>query len=396
MSETLSLALSWALPFVGGLTSLAWIASALVNQRSAQRLQTLPPDALGDEDDDDAWPRLSVIVAACNEEDTVEPAVRSLLAARYPNLELLVVDDRSSDETGAILDRLALEDPRLQVVHNQHLPEGWLGKVHALHLGAQQATGDFLLFTDADVHFGRHVLIRAITLAERERLDHLSLLPEMVCPTLPLEVMVATFAGAILSFCQLLEWREGAMGVGAFNLVRRAALERSDGFPALRMEVADDAGLATVVVRAGGRSELRLAADDLRLTWYEDLPAMIRGLEKNLFGILSGFSLPRLAPLLALLLVWVFGPLLTLLPGPLPHAWVFLVAAGLGLAGYAWSVAGRLRMRRLSFVLTPLGHLLLVWTVLRGGLLCAWRGGIVWRGTRYPVAALRAGQIVRL
>src|SRR5512133_478831 len=105
-------------------------------------------------------PRVSLIVSALNEAATIEPALRSLLAIDYPDLELIVINDRSTDATPAIIERVAADAPRMRVVHLRELPSGWLGKNHALHQGAAIATGDYLLFTDADAVFAPSAVAR--------------------------------------------------------------------------------------------------------------------------------------------------------------------------------------------------------------------------------------------
>ncbi len=102
-----------------------------------------------------AWPRVSIIVPARDEEAKIDAAMRSKLAIDYPNLEIIAVDDRSQDATGVLLDRLAAVDSRLTVVHLDSIADGWLGKSHAMHVAANRATGDYLVFTDADVFLRR-------------------------------------------------------------------------------------------------------------------------------------------------------------------------------------------------------------------------------------------------
>src|SRR5262245_16111737 len=125
---------------------LTMIAVALLTwgQMITRRLVETPiPDR-------DQWPAVSLIAPARNEERHIEAAVRSLVKIDYPNLEITIVNDRSTDGTATILDRLAAEFPQLNVVHLTELPAGWLGKNHALHLGASRSHGEWLLFTDAD------------------------------------------------------------------------------------------------------------------------------------------------------------------------------------------------------------------------------------------------------
>ena len=98
------------------------------------------------------WPRLSIVIPACNEAPAIQGAVESILAQDYPNLEIVLIDDRSTDETGVIIDRLAASDFRILRIHVTRLPDGWLGKVHALCRGAEASTGEWMLLTDADVH----------------------------------------------------------------------------------------------------------------------------------------------------------------------------------------------------------------------------------------------------
>src|SRR5262249_1819655 len=120
-----------------------------------------------------SWPRVSVIIPACNEEATIEEALRSRLREGYPAAEYIVVDDRSTDRTGEILDRIAAEDPRVVALHVRELPDGWLGKVHALHAGLARATGEWVLFSDADIHHEVGTLRRAVAHCEQNGIDHL-------------------------------------------------------------------------------------------------------------------------------------------------------------------------------------------------------------------------------
>jgi cellulose synthase/poly-beta-1,6-N-acetylglucosamine synthase-like glycosyltransferase len=172
-------------------------------------------------------PPVSIVVAARDEARAIERAMRSLLALDYPGLELVAVDDRSADPTGAILDRLAAANARLKVLHVRELPAGWLGKNHALALGARDATGEILLFTDADVEFAPYSLREAVAVLEDERLDHLALAPRLRLPGAWLAACVAYFGRQFYVF--LRPWRardprSGAhIGVGAFNLVRASA-----------------------------------------------------------------------------------------------------------------------------------------------------------------------------
>src|SRR5215210_3285113 len=158
------------------LLHLATAFEILRGSRSIRRLRDVPP--LGG-----PRPRVSIIIPARNEERNVEEALRSVLALDYDNLEIEVVDDRSTDRTGEILDRMAAAEPRLRIVHVRELPAGWLGKNHALWLGAAKATGEYLLFTDADIVMDPSALRRAVGAMHKadggDGLDHLTASPEI-------------------------------------------------------------------------------------------------------------------------------------------------------------------------------------------------------------------------
>lgn len=237
---------------------------------------------------DPELPALSVIVGALDEAATIEPALRSLLAVDYPRLEVIAIDDRSTDGTGAILDRLAREDRRLRVIHVRELPAGWLGKVHALHVGARAATGEWLLFTDADVHFAPGALRRAVGHCRQERLDHLSVLPELHVRQSLLAALLLLAQG--LFYATLPPWKLATsprvyVGLGAFNLVRSDAYRRAGGHEALRLEVLDDLMLGKRLKTFGGaRQGLLLGQGAVSLEWYPDAHAFMRGLEKNSFA----------------------------------------------------------------------------------------------------------------
>ena len=204
------------------------------------------------------WPLLSIVIPACNEAANIEAAVESLLRQDYPNFEIVLVDDRSTDGTGEIIDRLAVREPRIRALHVKTLPKGWLGKVHALHRGFEITKGDWLLFTDADVHFAPGTLSRAVGWAAANRIDHLALAPLAVQQSFLLDIVVHTFMLLFLLGTRAVGINRPSSrafaGVGAFNLVRRAAFQRTPGFPWLRLEPCDDVGLGLMVKRAGGRS----------------------------------------------------------------------------------------------------------------------------------------------
>lgn len=364
-------------------------------------------DALWPEDPS-ALPRLTVIVAARNEAGEVEDAMRSLLSADYPGIEIIAVNDRSTDGTGAILDRLAQADPRLRVIHVAELPMGWLGKNHALHVGAASATGEWLLFTDADVCFSPTVLRRATAFAVQRGFDHVTAAPALRVHTFWLRLFVAEFSLAVTLWQR--PWHaarpdhRATVGVGAFNLVRAATFAAVGGYAALPLAVADDVALGRVIKGAGHRQTLVVAggldraphrepSPFLQLQWYPDLRAAVRGLEKNAFAMFD-FRTPLVVLWGALGTIIAVGPLVALWLAPGWHRLPWLISVLLACATFG--AAGREMTGRFPWPLPlffPIAQVMLAWTLFRSAGVTLWRGGVDWRDTFYPLHELRRAQL---
>lgn len=346
-----------------------------------------------------AWPRVSLIVPACNESETIEAAARSLLALDYPDLEFILVNDRSTDATGAIIDRLAAADPRVRTIHIRDLPAGWLGKVHALHTATQAATGNWLLFIDADVHLAPAAMHKAIAFCEGRGREHLAILPAFWSSTFWLDAVMASFLriGIIASRSWAIEDQRStaAIGVGAFNLVRRDALARTPGFEFLRLEVVDDIALGQMLKRCGVRSSFALGRDLVGLHWYRCVAEMVRGTEKNAFAAIGHYSALRTIGVILAYLTVELSPFLAL--PPIWPLWLnALGAVSLAAAlGTIAALARRLGRPLFPALLFPAGAAIFAFAVLRSGILAIIRGGLLWRGTLYPTAELRAGQRYR-
>jgi Glycosyl transferase family 2 len=370
----------------------AWVLVALA--RAARGIGTLagaPPARRAGA----PWPPLTVVVPCRNEAGAVEAAMRSVLGQDYPVLEVVAVDDRSTDETGAILDRLGTEDPRLHAVHVESLPEGWLGKNHACHVGAGAATGDWLLFTDADVWFAPDALRRAVAYAEARHLGHLVALPRLVAPGFWERSFVAAFA---IYFSLKLRMDELArrgssafVGAGAFNLVERRAYRQVGGHTRLAMEVVDDVKLGLVLRRSGVRQGVVDSAGLVTVRWQPGFRASVRGLVKNAFAAAewrwrvalvgaAKVGLVSIVPLAAVLLA----------PGPAARRIGVLVLA-VSMAVHAAAARRATGGSGIEGIAFPVASAVLVGVVLWSAAAATLRGGIVWRGTRYPLDALRAG-----
>lgn len=357
-------------------------------------MRAVPPLAESPETRANA-PRLSVVVPACNEAETLEAALTSKLSSRYPNLEIVVVDDRSTDATGAILDRLAASDPRVVAVHVRELPAGWLGKLNAMQQGLAAATGELILFSDADVRFAPDLLGRAVRTLEEERLDFFALIPDLRPIGFVLDAALTTMMRLLLTSGRLWRVRDpksaAAVGGGIFNLVRRSALERSPGLAWLKLEVADDVAFGQMMKAAGARCGVFSGRGELSLSFYDSVPEFIRGLEKNSYAV-TGFQ-PAAAVIGQLVITYleIFPALAAIAFGALGHTHAAALAAAVtALISVSQIALARWLGRPIASAAVPLvGPVMMLVASVRSFVLTHARGGIVWRGTFYDVATLR-------
>jgi len=344
-------------------------------------------------------PRISIVVPARNEAEHIEAALVSLLQLDYSDYEVIAVDDRSEDATGEILDRLQEKwrergealHRRLKVLHIQELPHGWLGKTHAMWQAGKQATGDWILFTDADVVFREDALRRAIVYAERELADHVVLFPTMVMES-PGERMMMAFFQSQFVFAHR-PWKvadpnsRDSMGVGAFNLIRRVVYEQIGTYQRMRMAVLDDMRLGEVVKQEGHRQRCAFGRDLLKLRWVFGTMGMVRNLTKNFFAILHYNAAFAALAVCGILLVNL-GPFVGVC---MASGWarsgfvVALAALAMIYVGMSW----RSDISPVYMLLHPVGTLFFSYAIVRSVVMTLARGGVVWRGTWYSLAELK-------
>ncbi|HYK50001.1 MAG TPA: glycosyltransferase family 2 protein [Terriglobales bacterium] len=342
-------------------------------------------------------PRVSIIVPACNEAADIEATLVRLLDLEYENYEVIAVDDRSTDRTGEIMEKVAsgAAPGRLIVVRIAELPPGWMGKPHAMWSAANRATGDWLLFTDADVLFKPDALRRAVAYAEAESADHLILFPRMIMKW-PGERMMIAFFQTLFVFGHR-PWKvadprtKDHIGVGAFNLVRRQVYEAVGTYKALRFEVLDDMKLGKVVKTAGYAQRNVFGADLISIRWAKGAMGVVDNLTKNFFAIMS-FQWPRaLASCFAL----AFLNLMPFAGVLLAHGWARLghAVALFSMFSIYVGMSTKSDIPPYYFLLHPVSTALFVYTMLRSTFLTLARGGINWRGTFYPLYELRKGMV---
>jgi glycosyltransferase involved in cell wall biosynthesis len=381
----------WLLLAAGWIVAIVWAGSTIRTVRFLRGSRLV--DRAGATPNSPMWPKVSVVVPARNEAKRVEEALRSLANLDYPALEVIAVDDRSTDSTGAIMDRMAAEEPRLRSLHIAELPEGWLGKCHAMQAGARLAEGELLLFTDGDVVFAPDTLRLAVRYLLARKLDHLALLPGLVPGGYWEDAAKSYFA--MLFLVGVKAWAAGSaskdiyIGIGAFNLVSRTAYETIGGHETLRLDVADDLMLGKRIKQAGFRQEALIASDHLRLRWQEGVGGFIRGLEKNGFASI-GYSLPFLFLVTTLFFLFYAIPYLGVLlfRDARIFGYAFSILLMHGIYGYCAS------FRRNGWLLAPVlpcAAFIYLFAVWRSAVITLRRGGVRWRDTFYPLEVLKRG-----
>jgi cellulose synthase/poly-beta-1,6-N-acetylglucosamine synthase-like glycosyltransferase len=365
-------------------------------------------------------PKVSVIAAGRNEERNVEEAVRSLLSFDYPNYEVILVNDRSTDRTGEILDRLALEtgdvasvmpaeefrgtggtpappsqERKLRVVHIQELPAGWLGKNHALQQGADTATGDFLLFTDADVVMEPSSLRRAVRFMQETKMDHLAAGPNVNVRGAWLNIFCGGFAVFFAMFVK--PWKvsnpksKAHIGIGAFNLIRAEVYRKMGAHRAIAMRVDDDLKLGKLVKKNGFRQDCVAGRGMIFVEWYASFGDAVRGLTKNMFAGVEYSVAMVVASTIAMFLLLVFpfaGALIT-------SGWTQLMfaAAAVALWLLACSSAYHNGIRWYYGLGLPLAVVMFLFILWRSTLVTLKNDGVNWRGTHYSLSELRANKV---
>ena len=392
-------AINWT---AGSILALAWfsriVEAALgmphIADISLPAWNLRPPTASGE-------PRVSIIVPARNEQDDIRATLQQLLLLDYSNYEIIAVNDRSTDRTGEVMDAVLAEvatvrpDPCLKVIHITDPPSGWLGKTHAMWTAGQRATGDWLLFTDADVLFKPDSLRRAIAYAEAEQADHLVLFPRMIMKR-PGEKMMIAFFQALFVFGHR-PWKvadpkaRDHMGVGAFNMVRRSVYDAVGTYLALRMEVLDDMKLGKVVKNAGFAQRNVFGEDLISLRWARGAFGIVNNLTKNFFAVLS-FQWPRTVASIIGLGFLNLGPFLGIW---LAHGWTRIpyAIALLSLFAIYYGMSKRSAVPAYYFFLHPVSTSLFMYTLLLSMAHTFSNNGIVWRGTTYPLDELRKGMV---
>ena len=362
-----------------------WIAAfirTILNLLLAPRLRPRVPREL---------PMVSILVPARDEERMIEKAVRGFLAQTYPALEVIVVNDRSTDATGEILRRIAAEDARLIVIDGAEPPERWLGKPWALHQAASRARGDLLLFVDADVLYSPGVVSAAVAEILDRDLPMLTLMPHIEMHGFWEHVAMPNLA--VFGFSYISLWLANrskipalALGGGTGNFVRRSDYEAVGGHEALRAAVVDDMALGRLFRQKGRRTEVIVAKEMISVRMYHGLREIVHGFTKNLFAV-TGRSYLLAA------VFFLFGLVFHLLPYVLALTGDVISLAAVVLISLTRTILFTFLGYRLDNAILghPLMNLVWGWIMLRSVWLTGIRRQLAWRGRTYDAKHTRFG-----
>jgi len=380
----------WILSILFGLVALFWLTHGLwvlYGTARLPRLQKFPLAA------DEHCPSISIIFAARNEQEKLAAALKTLIALDYSRLEIIAADDRSTDSTPLILAEYAAKDSRVRVVRVNELPSGWLGKPHALQKAYEAASGELLLFTDADVQFLPDTLRRAVSLFTERKLDHLTLLCGLQMEGF-WEKLLLTFFGMVFQLSTDPQRvsnpkSRSYVGIGAFQLVRRSIYETAGTHRRLAMEVVDDLKLAKIVRQSGARSCVGMSEEHVSVRWHAGFANIVRGVTKNFFAA-AGY---RVTLVVAHCLIIFLVSVLPFVALAFLHGWALaFVAVSTAIAiGFQACAAAVMKVSPLYGFTHPIGALLYIYMVLRSTAITLKQGGVVWRDTFYPLDELRRG-----
>jgi glycosyltransferase involved in cell wall biosynthesis len=369
------------------LVALYWIALTfylLVNGRKIKHLSAINVNQT-------TTPSVAIIIAVRNEEAELKNALTSVCHLAYNNYKIIVVNDRSTDNSGKILAELQATFSNIKVVNIEILPQGWLGKNNALYTGYISSEEDYLLFTDADVVFKKDVLAKAMSFCLQNDLDHLTILPEITTRSVVLKSIISTFV-IILTAIQRpwaakIKTSNASMGVGAFNLVKREAYIHAGTHKAIAMRPDDDLRLAAFIKRTGGTADVLYGTNEIQVEWYKTVKEFINGLMKNAF---SGFDYNVIK-----VIVGVTGMLLFfVLPLPLilifGNGWERILAICMLLSQLLlyWKMPGS-KTKWWYGLLNIYGGIIVTYTIAKAAIINLRNGGIYWRETFYSLKELR-------
>jgi len=334
-------------------------------------------------------PSVAIIIPVRDEEEDLEQALQSVCNLNYNNYRIIVINDRSTDRTGEILESFKTRYPKLTVVTVTALPEGWLGKNNALQEGYKQSDEEWMLFTDADIKFHPDMLGRVMSYAVNQQLDHLCVLPEVESRSALFNSVFATFS--IILMVHLKPWNarkpksKAYVGIGAFNMVRRTAYEKSGTHERIKLRSDDDLRLGQQMKQAGLRQDVLTGMGYVQLEWYKSLRQFSNGLLKNALAP-ADYNIPQ-----------AIGGIMSMLISialPMPVMFIFgstaiRLMAGLILLSHIIYMTAVRPNKWWYALMVPFAGFFIAFSFTRALIVTVKQGGIYWRDSFYSLEMLR-------
>lgn len=335
-------------------------------------------------------PKVSVIVPAKDEQVSIRKCLNSLTGQTYRNFECVLINDRSKDSTGTIMEEFAQKYSHFKMISINKLPGGWLGKTHAMQKGAELSSGEYLLFTDGDVIFEKEAILKAVQICIKNKLDHLCLFPKVHSKSWFLSSLNVFFGTALISLLRpstIGKHKRFYAGTGAFNLVKRSVYQSIGGHNRLRLEVLDDVMLGKLISFSGFSCAMGYGKGFLSLTWYASAKEMILGFEKNGFAAVGYSVLLSFFTGFAMLCLYFLPFVFVFFSPPLAQAG-FLVSFLL-MQGVFFEVARQMGYNPLISFIVPFAAWFVYFAQARSVVLNLVRGKVIWRETSYSLKQLK-------
>jgi len=334
-------------------------------------------------------PSVAIIIPVRDEEEDLEQALQSVCNLNYNNYGIVVVNDRSTDRTGEILNNFKTRYPGLSVVTIATLPDGWLGKNNALYEGYKQSDEEWILFTDADIKFHPDMLARVMSYAVNQQLDNLCVLPEVESRSNLFNSVLATFT--IMLMIHLRPWdarnpkSKAYIGIGAFNMVRRDAYEKSGTHERIKLRSDDDLRLGQQIKQAGFRQDVLTGVGYVQLEWYKNLRQFSNGLLKNALAP-SDYNIAKVIGGIVFMLMSVALPMPVMF---ILGSTAIRIMAGVMLLFHIIYMTAVPPNKWWYALMIPFAGFFIAFSFLRALIKTVKQGGIYWRDSFYSLEMLR-------
>lgn len=338
-------------------------------------------------------PFVSVLIPARNEQDNIEQCITSLFKQNYPEYEVIVLNDNSTDNTEEILSRLKLKFPKLKIINGAELPEGWIGKSFACNQLEKAAKGDWLLFTDADTIHNSNSIRIGIETALIRNADLLSVVPYQITKTFSEKLVIpilhfVTFSLLPFYFLEKKGFKQFTIAVGQYMLFKKSALNKIGGYEAVKNEIVEDVLMGKLIKKNKMQLIVINGIEMVSCRMYRNFAQVWEGFSKNIFAGL-GFSFFTMSLIIISYFIFFI----------LPFYWTiyFIVTQGFSLLSFIclaqisinyfirFTLSVKYKLSFASSFMHPFGILTVILITLNSWRLVAFSSGPSWKGRSYKL-----------